>query len=72
MAELRSEVAGSIWKINYQPGDRVAAGDPVVIVEAMKMEIPVESPVAARIDELLVNEGDPVQEGQLIAKLTPG
>jgi acetyl-CoA carboxylase biotin carboxyl carrier protein len=48
-------------------GDSVGAGDPLVILESMKMEIPVESPVAGRVTELRVEEGGLVQEGDVIA-----
>jgi biotin carboxyl carrier protein len=64
MAVVRSEIAGSVWKIEVAPGDTVAAGDVLLVLESMKMEIPVESPSAGRVTGLQVAEGDPVKEGQ--------
>lgn len=67
--EVQSEVAGSVWKLVAHPGASLEAGDPIVILESMKMEIPVEAPVAARLLELYVAEDDPVEEGQVVALL---
>ncbi len=67
MMQIRSEVAGSVWKVNCQVGDSVADGDSIIVVEAMKMEIPIEAPQAVRVIALLVDEGDAVAEGQVIA-----
>jgi acetyl-CoA carboxylase biotin carboxyl carrier protein len=67
MAELkvRSEIAGSIWKIEVAVGDRVAEDDTLVVLEAMKMEIPLLAPRAGVVTEILVKEGDPVAEGDV-------
>lgn len=67
--EVESEVAGSVWKLVAKPGATLAAGDPILILESMKMEIPVETPVAGRLLELCVTEEDPVEEGQVVAIL---
>lgn len=67
--DVRSEVAGSVWKLVAQLGASLAAGDPILILESMKMEIPVEAPVAGKLLELCVAEEDPVEEGQLVAIL---
>jgi acetyl-CoA carboxylase biotin carboxyl carrier protein len=64
MALVRSEIAGSVWKIEVATGDKVAAGDVLIILESMKMEIPVEAPAAGRVTTIQVAEGDPVKEGQ--------
>jgi biotin carboxyl carrier protein len=64
MALVRSEIAGSVWKIEVAPGDTVAEGDVLMILESMKMEIPVEAPSAGVIQTIQVAEGDPVKEGQ--------
>lgn len=69
--ELNAEVAGTVWKVEKQAGDRVDAGDVVIIIESMKMEIPVEAAQPARVRELLVAEGDAVAEGELLARLDP-
>ncbi|MDP9104232.1 MAG: biotin/lipoyl-binding carrier protein [Pseudomonadota bacterium] len=64
MALVRSEIAGSVWKIEVAPGDAVAEGDVLMILESMKMEIPVEAPSAGVVQTIQVAEGDPVKEGQ--------
>ena len=64
--ELESPVTGVVWKVARGPGT-VAAGDAVVIVESMKMEIPVEATEAGTVEEVLVAEGDQVSEGDLVA-----
>jgi len=62
-----SEMVASVWKVVVTPGDAVAAGDPLVILESMKMEIPVESPAAGTVTEVRVEEGAVVQEGDVLA-----
>jgi biotin carboxyl carrier protein len=69
MAEVRSEMVANVWKVLVKTGDRVAAGDPLVILESMKMEIPVEAPEAGTIKQVEVQEGGVVQEGDVIAVL---
>ena len=63
---VESEVTGSVWKVVVDVGDPVSAGDVLLILESMKMEIPLESPVAGRIAELLVKPQDTVEEGQIL------
>ncbi len=67
---LESPVTGNVWKIEAKPGDRLPAGTPAIILEAMKMEISVESDQGLEIVSILTNEGAPVRAGQplLIAK----
>ncbi|MCC5871433.1 MAG: acetyl-CoA carboxylase biotin carboxyl carrier protein subunit [Gammaproteobacteria bacterium] len=67
--EVESEVAGSVWKLVASPGASLQAGDTILILESMKMEIPVEAPVAGQLLELCVAEEDPVEEGQVVAIL---
>jgi acetyl-CoA carboxylase biotin carboxyl carrier protein len=67
MASVMAEMAANVWKVLAAPGDTVAAGDPLVILESMKMEIPVESPVSGVVREVRVQEGGVVQEGDVIA-----
>ena len=71
MAELKVEadLAGTVWQLTATPGDTLAEGDPILILESMKMEIPVESPCAARLLALHVTEGEVVREGQVLATL---
>lgn len=67
--EIESEVAGNVWKILTQVGDRVAEGDPLMILESMKMEIPVEAPCAGTVVTVCVAVEAAVEEGQLVAVL---
>ncbi len=62
-----SEIPGTVFKIEVEVGDEVAEDDPVVILESMKMEIPVGAPQAGRVAEILVEEGEAVEEGQEVA-----
>lgn len=71
MQSIESEVTGSIWKIEAKVGDLLGKGDIIMIIESMKMEIPVEAPIEGRLESLLVAEGDKVQEGQQLATLNP-
>lgn len=64
---ITAHVHGTVWKVEKRAGDPVAAGDTVVILEAMKMELPVESPVRGIVRELCCAEGDRVDEGALLA-----
>jgi len=64
---IQSLVTGTVWKLERQAGDLVAAGDTILIVESMKMEIPIDAPTAGTLRELLVAEGEGVSEGQVLA-----
>jgi len=65
--EIRAEMVANVWKVVAAAGDTVAEGDTVVILESMKMEIPVIAESGGTLAQLAVNEGDVVQEGDLIA-----
>jgi acetyl-CoA carboxylase biotin carboxyl carrier protein len=65
--EIRAEMVANVWKVEKAVGDTVSDGDTLVILESMKMEIPVVSEVDGVITQIAVNEGDVVQEGDLIA-----
>jgi len=67
--EIVAEVAGKVWKIEAQPGTQLAADDPILILESMKMEIPVVAPLAGSLLELRVKVGDAVHEGEVVAVL---
>ncbi|MGH2711418.1 MAG: biotin/lipoyl-binding carrier protein [Actinomycetota bacterium] len=67
MAEVRSEMVANVWKVVVKQGDAVQAGDTLVILESMKMEIPVESPADGTVREIKVEEGGVVQEDDVIA-----
>ena len=67
MAEIRAEMVANVWKVVASPGAAVDDGDTLVILESMKMEIPVLAEQAGTVIKLAVAEGDVVQEGDLIA-----
>ena len=64
--EVLSEVIGSVWKIEKAQGDSVAEGELIMILESMKMEIPVEAPVAGTLSEIKVAPEDSVDEDQVL------
>ena len=65
--EIESEVTGNVWKIEVSVGDQVDVEETLMILESMKMEIPVTAPVAGKLGKFLVGEGDEVAEGQDVA-----
>ena len=67
--EIKAHITGVVFQITVKPGDRVQAGDTVIVLESMKMEIPVEAPRAGAIKEIRVQEGQTVQEGAIVALL---
>lgn len=69
IVNVESEITGKVWKIEAKAGDKLEEGDTVMILEAMKMEIPVEMPSAGTIKEILVGEGDSVAEGAAVASI---
>ena len=69
--QIRAEMVANVWKVVVSQGDTVADGDTLVILESMKMEIPVLTERAGTIGELHVAEGEVLQEGDLIATVVP-
>jgi len=67
--EIRAEMVANVWKVVKAAGDDVIEGDTLVILESMKMEIPVVAEADGVVSQIAVNEGDVVQEGALIAVL---
>jgi acetyl-CoA carboxylase biotin carboxyl carrier protein len=67
--EIKAHITGVIFQIPAKPGDRVSAGDAVIVLESMKMEIPVEASRAGVVREIRVKEGQTVQEGEILAIL---
>ncbi len=65
--EIRAEMVANVWKVVTTQGDSIAEGDTLVILESMKMEIPVVAESSGVVTRVAVNEGDVVQEGDLIA-----
>jgi biotin carboxyl carrier protein len=66
---IKAHITGVVFQIPVKAGDRVGAGDPVIVLESMKMEIPVEAPRAGVVKEINVQEGQTVQEGDTVAVL---
>ena len=64
--EVEAQITGSVWKIEKAVGDAVQEGDVLIILESMKMEIPVEAPCAGRVSEIRVQEGASVEEGAVL------
>ncbi len=69
MTEVKAELVGSVWKITATPGDQVAEDDVLMVLESMKMEIPVTAPRAGKVSEIRVKETDVVKEGQVLVVL---
>lgn len=67
--EVRAEMVANVWKVLISEGDSVADGDTLVILESMKMEIPVIAEVDGTVTQVAVTEGQVVQEGDLIAEI---
>jgi acetyl-CoA carboxylase biotin carboxyl carrier protein len=69
MGEVVASMAGSVWKILVKPGDKVEEGQDVAILESMKMEIPIAAEFDGTVKEVKVNEGDFVNEGDVIVEV---
>lgn len=69
MAEIEAHITGTVWKIEVKPGDEVADGDTVVILESMKMEMPVEAEDDGVVKEIKCEEGQSVSEGDVLVTL---
>ena len=69
MTEVKAELVGSVWKVKTQPGALVGEEDELLILESMKMEIPVIAPRAGTVREVRVKEGEVVKEGQVLVVL---
>lgn len=67
--KIKTEIQAVIWKINVEVGQKVDIGDTVVILESMKMEIPIETEISGIVKEILINEGDQVNEDQELITL---
>ena len=65
--DVESEVTGNVWKVLLETGATVAAGDVIIILESMKMEIPVEAPVAGKLIDIMVAPEEQVEEDQVLA-----
>ncbi len=72
MTDVKAELVGNLWKIVTEVGQQVEEDDTLMILESMKMEIPITTPVTGVVKEILVHEGDVVQEGQTVAIVEAG
>jgi len=69
VTEIGSPVAGNVWQVLVAVGDEVSEGDELIVLESMKMEIPVEAPHSGRVTSLSVADGTPVEEGDVLITL---
>jgi acetyl-CoA carboxylase biotin carboxyl carrier protein len=69
LSEVEAHITGTVWKIEVEVGDSVAEGDAVVILESMKMEMPVEAEDPGVVKEILCSEGQSVSEGDALVVL---
>ena len=67
--QIKAELAGNLWKIVVREGQQVQADETLMILESMKMEIPVTAPAGGRVTKIHAREGDNVQEGQLLIEV---
>ncbi|WP_293785489.1 biotin/lipoyl-binding carrier protein [uncultured Aeromicrobium sp.] len=69
MSDVRAELTASVFKVEVAVGDRVEEGQPLLVLESMKMEIPVVADRAGEVAEILVSEGEVVEEGAVVVRL---
>jgi acetyl-CoA carboxylase biotin carboxyl carrier protein len=67
--DVKTEITGNVWKIVAEVGQAVEEDEPILILESMKMEIPVAAPEDGRVIEIRVSEGDTVTEGTVVARI---
>ena len=69
MADIEAHITGTVWKIEVKVGDDISEGDTVVILESMKMEMPVEAEDDGKVAEIKCEEGQSVSEGDVLVVL---
>jgi acetyl-CoA carboxylase biotin carboxyl carrier protein len=69
IVDVKTEITGNVWKIVAKVGQQLAEDEPILILESMKMEIPVSAPEAGTVKEILVAEGDVATEGSVVARI---
>jgi acetyl-CoA carboxylase biotin carboxyl carrier protein len=69
IVNVRTEITGTVWKIVAAVGSALGEEDPILILESMKMEIPLAAPKSGKLLEILVAEGDTVTEGSVVARI---
>jgi len=67
--EVKSELGANVWKVLVAPGQKVESDEALVILECMKMEVPVLAPAAGTVVDVMVREGDAIDEGTTIATI---
>ena len=71
VTRIEAHITGTVWKIEVAVGDQIAEGDTVVILESMKMEMPIEAPEPGTVKEIRCQPSQPVNEGDVLVVLTP-
>ena len=69
MPNVEAHITGTVWKVECEVGQEVEEGDTLVILESMKMEMPVEAPGAGRVSRIAVAKGQAVEEGEVLLVL---
>ena len=69
MIDVPAHITGTVWKIEKKPGEAVSSGDVLVILESMKMEMPIEAPEDGKVAEIRCQEAQPVNEGDVLVVL---
>ncbi len=69
LVEVKTEITGNVWKIVASVGEMLEEGAPILILESMKMEIPVAAPEPGKVAVILVQEGEVASEGSVVARL---
>ncbi len=67
--DVKTDITGSVWKVLKRAGDPVAEDEPILVLESMKMEIPITSPEPGVIKEILVKEGEIVSDGAVVVRI---
>jgi acetyl-CoA carboxylase biotin carboxyl carrier protein len=67
--DVKAEITGNVWKILAKPGQKVEEDEAIVMLESMKMEIPISAPEPGTVKEILVSEGEVVTEGSVVGRL---
>lgn len=67
--DIKAHITGTVWKVEVEIGEEIEEEDVVMILESMKMEMPIEAPADGTITEILVKPEDSVQEGQVVARM---
>ena len=67
--DIKAHITGTVWKIEVEIGEEIEEEETVMILESMKMEMPIEAPADGTITEILVKPNEPVQEGQVVARM---